>query len=127
MQSRKSLSILAALALSGAGAAPCLPALAQEIASRDLAEICSPGYARSHRLVYRHGRPGYEHDHIMPLCLGGSDTEANLQWQPLDEAKLKDVLEWYSCRQVCAGKLSLDEARGWFTSGIWRSHLGLVP
>lgn len=47
---------------------------------------------------YPKGRPGYVVDHIIPLCAGGRDTVANLQWQTAQESKRKDRLE----RKVCA-------------------------
>src|ERR1043166_4259418 len=79
-----------------------LPALAQQVADTDSAVVCAddgkPGsaYSRQHR-TFHGSRPGYEHDHIVPLCLGGADSEANLQWQPLDEARQKDQLERFAC------------------------------
>jgi hypothetical protein len=97
----------------------CSIAQGQEIATTDKAAVCVSGgrpgsaYARAHR-SYRPGRPGYEHDHIIPLCLGGADTEANLQWQPLDEAREKDKMESVACKAVCNGELSLDGAQKWF-------------
>lgn len=40
---------------------------------------------------------GYIIDHIEPLCAGGADTVANLQWQTVTDAKAKDVLEKRQC------------------------------
>lgn len=37
--------------------------------------------------------PGYVRDHIIPLCKGGPDTVANMQWQSLEEGKAKDKVE----------------------------------
>ena len=37
--------------------------------------------------------PGYVIDHIKPLKRGGLDIPENMQWQTIDEAKLKDKLE----------------------------------
>jgi len=34
--------------------------------------------------------PGYVIDHIKPLKRGGKDESANMQWQTIDDAKLKD-------------------------------------
>lgn len=33
--------------------------------------------------------PGWERDHIVPLCRGGADTVANLQWLSTAQHKLK--------------------------------------
>jgi hypothetical protein len=42
--------------------------------------------------------PGWVKDHIVPLCSGGPDTVANLQWQTVAAAKVKDREEWKQCR-----------------------------
>jgi hypothetical protein len=44
--------------------------------------------------------PGFVVDHIMPLCAGGLDGAANMQWQPADEAKAKDRVERVQCRAL---------------------------
>jgi hypothetical protein len=41
--------------------------------------------------------PGWVRDHIIPLCAGGSDTVANMQWQTVADAKAKDILERREC------------------------------
>ena len=41
--------------------------------------------------------PGYVIDHIEPLCAGGPDTPANLQWQTLADSKRKDRAEHRQC------------------------------
>ena len=33
--------------------------------------------------------PGWEKDHIVPLCRGGADTVQNLQWLTIEQHKLK--------------------------------------
>jgi 5-methylcytosine-specific restriction endonuclease McrA len=33
--------------------------------------------------------PGWERDHIVPLCRGGADTVANMQWLTVEQHKLK--------------------------------------
>ncbi len=101
-----------------------------EPAADPLSVICTPGYATAHRmsparaheikrsmLGWRHAGD-YELDHIVPLCLGGTNDLSNLQLQPWPEAHEKDKLEWKACREVCAGTVSLDVARSWFK----RSH-----
>ena len=44
--------------------------------------------------------PGYVVDHIVPLCAMGTagDVMANLQWQPVADAKAKDRQERAYCR-----------------------------
>jgi hypothetical protein len=37
--------------------------------------------------------PGWVKDHIVPLCHGGPDLPTNLQWQTVEDAKLKDRWE----------------------------------
>ena len=37
--------------------------------------------------------PGYVVDHIVPLCRGGPDTAANMQWQTVAEGRAKDKME----------------------------------
>lgn len=42
--------------------------------------------------------PGYVVDHVRPLCAGGADTPANMQWLTATEARRKDA-EWlHLCR-----------------------------
>ena len=54
----------------------------------------------------------FELDHRIPLALGGAtDDPRNLQLQPWDEAEDKDAVESCLARAVCAGRLTLDEAR----------------
>lgn len=33
--------------------------------------------------------PGWERDHILPLCQGGADTVANMRWLTVEAHKLK--------------------------------------
>ena len=44
--------------------------------------------------------PGYVVDHIVPLCAGGPDKPANMQWQTVAEGKLKDREEVRGCRSA---------------------------
>ena len=44
--------------------------------------------------------PGYVIDHIHPLCAGGADDhKTNMQWQTVEDAKAKDVIERRMCRK----------------------------
>jgi len=84
-------------------------------------------YANSHAIkleMMAHQHPGeplsaYELDHIIPLCLGGSNDRSNLQIQPIDEARAKDDLEAQACHEVKTGRVPLATALTWF-HGDWR-------
>jgi hypothetical protein len=41
--------------------------------------------------------PGWVKDHIVPLCSGGPDIVANIQWQRLADSKIKDQAERREC------------------------------
>lgn len=41
---------------------------------------------------------GYVVDHKWPLCAGGLDTVENMQWQTVEEGKIKDRLEIQLCK-----------------------------
>lgn len=42
--------------------------------------------------------PGFVIDHVVPLCAGGADAPANMQWQTIADAKVKDRAERRQCR-----------------------------
>lgn len=44
--------------------------------------------------------PGYVIDHIWPLCAGGRDIPANMQWQTARESYSKDRWERRLCREM---------------------------
>jgi hypothetical protein len=44
--------------------------------------------------------PGFVVDHIEPLCAGGADEAANMQWQERREALVKDRFERAVCRAM---------------------------
>jgi hypothetical protein len=50
------------------------------------------------RTGYPKGRKGYVVDHIVPLECGGADVPSNMQWQTVQEAKIKDRSE-RNCRR----------------------------
>jgi hypothetical protein len=77
---------------------------------------------RRDEVLLRYGLPtgphwDYEIDHLIPLCLGGSDDFSNL-WpeprrtiEPTWNAEAKDRLERFLCDMVCAGQLDLGTAQ----------------
>ena len=88
--------------------------------------MCEPGYtakvrpprkvtdAIKRRLV--NGLPGssqdYELDHLIPLGLGGHPTSANNLWlQAWQEAASKDRDELRLHREVCTGRMTLEQAQ----------------
>ena len=78
--------------------------------------------AKSNEVLERYdlpigSHPDYEIDHLVPLCLGGSDDLENLWPQPRHSiepkwnAEAKDRLEKRLCSLVCAGLLDLGDAQ----------------
>ncbi len=61
--------------------------------------------------------PAWEIDHLVSRELGGADDLANLWPQPIQEARVKDRVENWLHKQVCAGRMTLPEAQravlGW--------------
>lgn len=58
----------------------------------------------------------YELDHIVPLCMGGSNDRANLQLQLWADAKRKDADEARLCRAIDHGypiEKARQEMRDW--------------
>lgn len=111
-----------------------VPATAQEVRPLTEHQVCATVWgkdarhvsaAMKRRVFERDGYPlgnkdprgPFEIDHIVPRSLAGADTVANLQVQqyfgPWNAYK-KDRLEGQAHRDVCAGKISLQEAQGWF-------------
>jgi hypothetical protein len=121
----------AALTLSLALIPPTSAAQAQEVATTSQKEVCAITgriltYSRVHRKLIleedrriefeRAGIPWTLHrlyvlDHIVPLCLGGADTELNRHPQALGPSRAKDRAEMTACRLVCHNKMSLQDAQ----------------
>ncbi len=53
---------------------------------------------------------GYEFDHLIPLCAGGSNDVRNVWPEPLDHAKLKDAVEEHVCSGMRAGLMTQAQA-----------------
>jgi hypothetical protein len=66
--------------------------------------------------------PDYEIDHLIPLCLGGSDDPSNLWRKPrrsIEEtwnAETKDRLERLLCDMICAGQVDITTAQQAFAT-----------
>jgi hypothetical protein len=87
-------------------------------------DVCSFGWASAHRHVTRTQRlivfksyhiayskhAAYELDHLIPLELGGSNSNKNLWPEPWADARLKDDLEDELHAQVCSRHLTLRRA-----------------
>jgi 5-methylcytosine-specific restriction endonuclease McrA len=85
--------IIAILAL-----AICMPAMATERSSAVRSQF------QRHTICPSTGKYGRcrDHviDHVMPLCAGGADNLANLQYQTIEDAKIKDRWERKLCRDM---------------------------
>ena len=46
--------------------------------------------------------PGWDVDHITPLCAGGADHPSNLQWLAKDDHKWKTFVDVRECRKAKA-------------------------
>ena len=44
--------------------------------------------------------PGFVVDHVVPLCAGGADAPANMQWQAIGPSREKDREERAQCREL---------------------------
>jgi hypothetical protein len=72
----------------------------------------------------------YEYDHLVPRCLGGSDTVANLfplhrggKWNAYD----KNRLEVRACRLVCKGVLDLEKTQSAFSTNWVNLYKKVFP
>lgn len=82
----------------------------------DCAPTARMPYEQSHAiklsmLPVGHSAAEYELDHIVPLCMGGSNDRTNLQLQTWIEARRKDIDEAALCDMVQTGALTCDEAQ----------------
>ena len=101
-----------------------------EARTTDAGDICSTptrelrhwSRERDDRILSEYGlpagpHPNFEVDHLIPLCLGGADSDANLWPQPRRSlepkwnAERKDDLEHRLCEMVCAGELEVGAAQ----------------
>ena len=72
-------------------------------------------------------RTSFQDDDRVPVCLGGDNADPRNHWpQPSNKMtadglgyEAKDELDDLSCRQVCDGEATPQEAQSWFL-GDWR-------
>lgn len=56
-------------------------------------------------------KKGFQRGHIFPVSLGGTSNDANLRYEPLNEALYRDNVVRYAASQVRSGKIPLAQAR----------------
>jgi len=86
------------------------------------AEVCAAYGLKPHC----YGRDTNEIDHLISLELGGADEITNLWPQPYDQhpgAHEKDAVENWLHRQVCTGKMELQEAQRLIASDWYMVYL----
>lgn len=71
---------------------PCIRAEAKIARSRAQVE----SFLRQHG--FKRTPPGYEVDHIIPLCAGGKDSPENMQLLTVEEHKRKTKVDRWLCR-----------------------------
>jgi hypothetical protein len=95
-------------------------AIAMALQAAQMTPDCSPtprmSYEASSAIKRSLLPPGalmsdYILDHIVPLCMGGSNDRSNLQLQTQSEAARKDEAEFMLCREIRRHKISCQEAR----------------
>jgi hypothetical protein len=111
------------------------------VRTTDVNEICSTPTSglrhwsreRDDRILAEYGigpgpHPDWEVDHLIPLCLGGADSDANRWPEPRRSiekewpAELKDDLEHRLCEMVCAGELDVRQAQAEISSDWTESY-----
>ncbi len=64
----------------------------------------------------------YQFDHLLSLCLGGSNSLNNVWPMIYDQARKKAKMEWNLCRRLTEGKVTqkqaVTEELGWFYENI---------
>jgi hypothetical protein len=105
-----------------------------DICSTPTSELRHWNRERDDRILAKYGLPTGPHptveiDHLIPLCLGGADDDANLWPEPRRSiekewpAELKDDLEHRLCQMVCNGKLDVREAQREISADWMESYL----
>jgi hypothetical protein len=50
--------------------------------------------------LHRGSCPGYQVDHVQPLCSGGPDTRENMQWLSVSDHRVKTRQDVRVCRYL---------------------------
>ena len=140
------MKILLPVALCGAALAQSVPpadvpgAVNPLVTQANLAQtVCVAGYTAKVRPAVKYtdalkvkkmaalGLPGkpadFELDHRVDLAAGGAPSDpANLWPQPWPEARLKDRLETYTHREMCAGRMTLVQVQAIFLGDFWAEY-----
>lgn len=121
------------------------PSLAPgDILTNNLTIICVSGYSATVRDVpqslrlevfardnvpYPQPTGTTELDHIIPLCLGGSNSEKNLfvQFETMPGYHEKDKLENYLCDHVCSRDIDINTAQTRIASDWYSYYLEIYP
>jgi hypothetical protein len=124
------LLILVTPALADSGILPDPTLTPGAVRTTNIGEVCSASTRdlrhwsreRDDHVMAEYGlpegaHPQFEVDHLIPLCLGGADSDANL-WpeprrsiEPTWNAERKDELEALLCHRACTGELDIGEAQ----------------
>lgn len=52
---------------------------------------------------FRGACPGYQVDHIRPLCAGGEDKPTNMHWLAVEDHRFKTLVDVRECRKLRRG------------------------
>lgn len=79
-----------------------LPMSAQARIERSAAEVLA--FKRANPCpstqLRRGACPGYQVDHVQPLCSGGADAKANMQWLSIEDHRVKTRQDVRVCRYL---------------------------
>lgn len=91
------IRILLALALMSPGAAAAYRPLQSCACDKTERGDCVRSSSERLRFLretgWPKGRPGFQADHMVPICCGGADRAENMQWLRVEEKRLKDSWE----------------------------------
>jgi hypothetical protein len=56
--------------------------------------------------LHRGACPGWQVDHIVPLCAGGDDHPRNMHWLAVDDHRFKTLVDERECRKARKARVS---------------------